>query len=290
VVEDIIRKLADPSLKWYSLKVRGGFARWVDVQLPTLQLWHVCDEYVCMPVRFTEYFCWSDGSGNLADRIFPNNEEAWDHVKTDDPNTSEPYNGSAILVHGYGGYGGYIDLVCGTAKCTVTLVVRRYPEPQILIFNLSSSTIRVNDPPAAHGLSRYTTGTAGSGYVDISQNQYVVYYKSSVPDVDTSTGFFRQSPLGTNKKWDYEVYLPDGLVYTGIDVFDKYFPKLYTGIRAPRDTPYPPFGFAVITGGYWECDGLNVAGMVNEHIGGFVICKDDPYCDIWIADNTVPIA
>jgi len=290
VVGDIIRKLADPSLKWYSLKVRGGFARWAAVTTSGPQLLHVCDEYICIPTRFSEYFCWSDGSGNLAGRIFPNNEEAWDHANESDPNTSTPYNGSAILVHGYGGYGGYIDLVCGTAKCTVTLVVRRYPEPQILIFNLSSSTIRVNDPPAVHGLSRYTTGTAGSGYVDLGQNQYVVYYRSSVPGVDTSTGFFSQSPLGTSKRWGYEIYVPSGTIISGM--FAKSFPKLYTGIRAPKDIPYPPFGFTIIVAGSWGYGGINISGMIDEHIGGFGICKEDPYSTwgVWTMGNNVLIA
>ena len=282
---DVIGSIMDPSLKWNSYRVRGGFARWGTITTSNPQLLHICDEYICLPVRFSEYFYWSDGSGNLVSRIFPNNDEAWDHTNETNPNTSAPYDGTGQFIHGLGGYGGYLDLVCGTSKCTVTLVVRRYPEPQILIYNLSSGTIRVNDPPREHGFSSYTNGTPGADYVDLGPNKYVVYYKTVNPAVDSS-GFFSQSPLGVSKRWSYEFYIPNGATLS-----DKTFPTIYTGIKAHKDIPVPQSLFAIIDGSVGNRGGINVGGVRGWGIGGFNVYKDDPYCSqgTWAESNIASI-
>ncbi|MCI4407833.1 MAG: hypothetical protein JHC26_01985 [Thermofilum sp.] len=270
-VSSIIKSVVETRLWWSSYKVFGGFARWGAVSTSSPQLLHVCDEFICMPVRFSEYFYWSDGSGNLVSRIFPNNDEAWDHTNETNPNTSDPYNGSGVFINGFIGYGGYLDLVCGSSKCTVSLVVRRYPEHQILIYNLSSGTVRVNDPPSALGLNKYTTGASGNGYTDLGQNQYVVFYEYALPGIDSS-GFFSRSPLGVSKSLNYEFYVPSGTTLRG-----KTFPTLYTGIKAHKDIPVSQALFSGIDIAAGDRGGVNVAGVRGFQIGGFNVYKDDPY-------------
>jgi len=281
-MENVIKSLSDPRLTWYSYRAFGGFIRHGTVTTSNPQLLYVCDEYICIPARFSEYFHWSDGNGNLVRRIFPNNAEAWDHDRETNPTMSAPYDGRGVLLHGFSGYGGYIDLICGTSKCTVTLVVRRYPEPQILIYNLSSSTIRVNDPPVVHGFNRYTTGTAGSGFVDLEQNQYVLYYRSNIASVHSS-GFFSQSPLGIDKRWINEIYLPSSST-----LFGRTFPTtVYLGFKTHRDIPWQYNLISFIYVSYDQRGGINTSAMVATGIGGFNIYKDDPYAfqGTWAGGN-----
>jgi hypothetical protein len=227
-IKELVKKLSDPTLTWNITRAWGGWVRWGTVSTSNPQLLHICDEIICMPTRFSEYLYWQDGSGNLVSRIFPNHAEAWDHTNETNPNTSAPYDGQAYLPVGYSGFWGWIDLTDGTSKARVYIGKRTYPELQILIFNTGTITIRVNDPPAGFGLSKYTTGTSGTGYTDISQNQYVVFYKSTQPGVDTTNKVFAQSPLGSSKRYPYEVYYRYGW---GTDIGFN----LYTGIKAPKD-------------------------------------------------------
>jgi len=186
----LAEKLSDQTLTWYTTRAFGGWVRRQAITTSSPQLLHVCDEIICIPTRFSEYLYWSSGNGNLVNRIFPNHQEAWDHTKETSPNTSAPYDGSLGGVIGYSGYFFGVDLTDGSTKNRVYVTKRTYPELQILIFNKGSLTVRVNDPPSSFGLARYTTGTAGSGYVDIGQNQYVVYYKTTQPSIDTTNGVF----------------------------------------------------------------------------------------------------
>jgi hypothetical protein len=213
-------------------------------------------------------------------RIFPNHAEAWDHTNETNPTTTAPYDGAIVGVIGYSGHFFAIDLTDGSSKSKVYISKRSYPELQVLIFNRGTLTIRVNDPPTAHGLSVYTTGTRGTGYTDIGQNQYVVFYKSTQPSIDTTNGVFAQSPLGSSKRWSYETYA-DRLPWIGALGFN-----LYTGIKAPKDIAVDG-GFApIIAGNSYNRGGINVSGY--RGIGlGLDIYDSDPYCSqgTWAEDT-----
>jgi hypothetical protein len=203
--------------------------------------------------------------------MFPNHQEAWDHTNETNPNTSAPYDGVAGGVVGYSGYLVAVDLTDGSTKSRVYIAKRTYPELQILIFNKGSLTIRVNDPPSGFGLSKYTTGTAGSGYTDIGQNQYVVFYKSALPQVDTANGVFAQSPLGSSKRWSYEIYT------RLLSKVESLTFNLYLGIKSPYDI-HPERGIGLqIEGGSGNRGGINVGGFQN-YITSFGVYDSDPYC------------
>jgi len=269
-IKELAKKLSDPRITWHVSMAFGGWARKELVTSTFPQTLHICDEIICFPIRFSEYFMWRDGQGGITGRIF-NLPEAWDHTNETNPTTSPPYDGTCFGVIGYSGYLVAVDLTDGTAKTRVRIVKRSYPELQVLIFNLGSITIRVNDPPATHGLSRYTTGTAGSGYVDLARHQYVVYYKSSLPGVDTGNYMFSTSPLGSGKRWAYEAYA----VYACRELLGT---KLYTGIKAPKDIALSlDIGLSFL-GGSDARGGVNTSGSFRELCHGMVVHSNDPYC------------
>jgi hypothetical protein len=278
-VKELARRLSDPTLTWFISRAFGGWVRRQAVTTTNPQTLHVCDEIICIPTRFSENLYWQDGSGNLVSRIFPNHMEAWDHTNETNPNTSAPYDGTLKGIVGYTGYFMLVDLTDGTSKTRVYITKRTYPELQILIFNMGTLTVRVNDPPAGFGLSKYTTGTAGSGYTDIDQNQYVVFYKTTQPSVDTTNGVFAQSPLGTSKRWSNEII---GRYTWGFDIGFN----LYTGIKAPKDM-YGDYSLgAGFSGASYNRGGINVSGFMD----GFpLLCiyDADPYCSqrSWAGDN-----
>jgi len=268
-VKELVKRLSDPTLTWNIAKSFGGWVREATVSTSNPQILHVCDEIICLPIRFSEYLYWQDGSGNLVSRIFPTLQEAWDHTNETNPNTSAPYDGSALLPAGYAGYWGWVDLTDGTNKARVYIGKRTYPELQIFIFNTGTITVRVNDPPSYFGLSKYTTGTAGSGYTDLGQNQYVVFYKSTQPQIDTTNKVFAQSPLGSSKRYTYEMYYR----YTGST--DLGF-NLYTGIKAPKDI--------LADQGVWFGMGAGSSARGGINTSGFGVMAqpidlyaDDPY-------------
>jgi len=270
-VKELVKKLSDPTITWYVARSFGGWVRRQAVTTSNPQTLHVCDEIICIPTRFSEYLYWQDGSGNLVSRIFPNHSEAGDHTNETNPNTSAPYDGVIVGVVGYSGYFILVDLTDGSTKSRVYITKRSYPELQVLIFNKGTLTIRVNDPPASFGLSKYTTGTAGSGYTDIGQNQYVVFYKSTRPDINTTNGVFAQSPLGTSKLWSYEMYTNE-LHKVGSIEFN-----MYLGVKAPKDMVISP-GFApIISGGAGNRGGVNTSGYC-EYKPIFRVYDSDPYC------------
>jgi len=287
VLSELTNRLKDPKLTWYVARSFGGWVRRQAVTTSNPQLLYVCDEILCLPARFSEYIYWHDGQGIIVGRVFPNHQEAWDHTKETNPTTSAPYDGKAGALIGYSGYLLMVDLTDGTAKSKVYIVKRSYPELQILIFNKGTLTIRVNDPPATHGLTRYTTGTAGSGYVDLAQNQYVVYYKTLLPDVDTTNGVFSTSPLGTSKRYTYELYVdpliqPDGF---GIQT------RLYLGIKAHKDMLIDFYAL----GGYFYGGSsvrapINVSSMFVNTLPHIQVYDSDPYCSAGTyACNEAPI-
>jgi hypothetical protein len=268
--------MADPRITWYISKPFGGWVRRQAVSTPDLQTLHVADEIIAIPVRFSEYLYWHDGQGNLASRIFPNHQEAWDHINESNPNTSSPYNGLMGGVVGYAGYFFYIDLTDGASKDRVYISKRTYPELQILIFNTGTLTIRVNDPPTEHGLLVYTTGTRGSGYTDIAQNKYVVFYKSTLPDIDTTKGIFAQSPIGSSKRYTNEIVL-----YRWDIPLD-----IYTGIKAPRDIDHDTAFETVFSGWYGARGGVNIAGY-NTSLPSTQEYDSDPDAGTTWADTNI---
>jgi hypothetical protein len=279
-ISDLVKKLSDPTLTWNIARSFGGWVRRQAVTTTSPQLLQICDEIICIPTRFSEYLYWQDGSGNLVNRIFPNHMEAWDHTNETDPTTTAPYDGLLGGVVGYSGYFFAIDLTDGTSKTRVYITKRTYPELQVLIFNKGTLTIRVNDPPSGFGLSKYTTGTAGSGYTDIGQNQYVVFYKTTQPSIDTTNGVFAQSPLGTSRRWSYELYV-DSVARIGALGFN-----LYTGIKAPNDINGDRGFISTIEGAYGNRGGINVAGM-RGNVPTFAVYDSDPYCaqGTWSEDD-----
>ena len=278
--KELVNRLSDPTLTWNVRVSYGGrFVRRQAITTQNPQTLHVCDEIICVPTRFSEYLSWHDGSGGSLTRIFPNHPEAWDHTRETNPTTSAPYDGIIKIFVGYLGYLIVVDLTDGTTKSRVHIAKRSYPELQVLIFNKGTITIRVNDPPATHGLSRITSGIAGAGYVDLGQNQYVVYYKSSVPGIDSTNGVFSVSPIGTGKRWPYEAY-----VFGHWD-FNLGF-NLYTGLKAPKDISYFGGFSAVVYGGSFNRGGINASG-IRESQPDFNIYDSDPYCSqrTWAQDN-----
>jgi hypothetical protein len=280
-VKELVKRLSDPTLTWNITRAWGGWVRWGTITTSNPQLLHVCDEIICLPNRFSEYMYWQDGSGNLVSRIFPNHSEAWDHTNETNPTTSAPYDGKAYLPTGYSGFWGFIDLTDGTTKARVYIGKRSYPELQILIFNTGTITVRVNDPPATHGLSVYTTGTRGTGYTDLGQNQYVVFYKTTRPDIDTTNKVFAQSPLGSSKRYPYEVYYRYGF---GTDIGFN----LYTGIKAPKDILADISLISPLREGSVTRTPINTSTAA-RYAAHFDIYADDPYASAgtWRAGFTL---
>jgi hypothetical protein len=270
-IKELAGRLSDPTLTWHITKAFGGWVRRQAVSTSNPQTLHVCDEIICIPTRFSEYLYWQDGSGNLVSRIFPNHPEAWDHTNETNPNASAPYDGTMGGVVGYSGYFFAIDLTDGSTKNRVHITKRTYPELQILVFNKGTLTIRVNDPPSGFGLSKYTTGTAGSGYTDIGQNQYVVFYKTTRPSVDTTNGVFAQSPLGSSKLWSYELYAR-GVFGIGDIGFN-----LYLGLKAPKDIFVARNYVIYLSGRSYNRGGINDSGYTGGWLG-LTVYDNDPYC------------
>jgi hypothetical protein len=270
-IKELVNRLSDPTLTWNISRAFGGWVRRQAITTSNPQTLHVCDEIICIPTRFSEYLYWHDGNGNLVSRIFPNHPEAWDHTNETNPTTSAPYDGLMGGVVGYSGYFFAIDLTDGSTKSRVYIVKRTYPELQVLIFNKGTLTIRVNDPPTAHGLSVYTTGTRGTGYTDIGQNRYVVFYKTTQPGVDTTNGVFAQSPLGTSKRWSYELYA------RGIIVINDIGFNLYLGLKAPKDILAVRNYVSVLNGRSYNRGGINDSGYSGGGLG-LAIYDSDPYC------------
>ncbi len=276
-------KMIDPSIKWYVQRSFGGYRRYGTISSTNPQTLHVCDDMVCLPVRFSEYISWWDKNTNTLTRMF-NLQEAWDHVNETYPNTNPPYDGNGMGIVGYSGYFLGIDLTDGTNKVRVYLSVRYYPEPQVLVFNTGSPTnisVNVNDPPSVLGLSKIdTNGTRGTGTTTISGGQYVVFAKTTIPQVDSTNGVFAQSPIGSSKTFTYEMY------HRILMNKDLGF-NLYTGIKSPKDivAHFSSFGIGLYFSKLYRAP-INASGyyLVNPF---FYVYDSDPYASAgtWMADN-----
>ena len=255
MIGDLAKRLSDPTVTWRVARSFGGWVVKRPVTSTEPQVLSVCDEIVCVPVRFSEYFYWSDGQGNPAYRIFPNHRETWDHVNETNPSYAGTYEGLMYGIVGYSGYFIRVELTDGSDETAVHIVKRSYPELQVLVINRGTLAVRVSYPPAVHGLSALTNGTRGDGYADIGQNQYVVFYRSQPPEVDTTNGVFHVSPLGSVKTWDYEVYTRD--IYWRAQLGFN----LYLGIRAPRDMYVHTALRTDLDGGYSDLEEINESGL-----------------------------
>jgi hypothetical protein len=275
-IKELTDKLADPTLNWNVAIAWGGQYRIMQAITTTQpQLLYLCDDIICHPARFSSYYSWHDGTGQNLTRIFPNHQEAWDHTNETSPNTSSPYDGCVGGSVGYQGYFIYVDLTDGTSKSRVYISKRNYPELQILIFNKGTLSIVVNDPPSTFGLQKYTNGTAGSGNTTIGQNQYVVFYKTSRPSVDATNGVFAQSPLGTSKLYNYELYTKYLSSKTTLGF------NLYLGIKSTKDMHidrgfwYTPEMCSENRGGY------NTSGVREFGFMGICYYDSDPIGTTW---------
>jgi hypothetical protein len=252
VIADLVRRLSDPRVTWRVARSFGGWVVKRPVTSTEPQVLSVCDEIICVPVRFSEYFYWSDGQGNPAYRIFPIHDEEWDHVNETNCVTGVGFPG----VVGFSGYWLHLRLYYAGRRAYMYIVKRSYPELQVAIFNEYGFTVRVSDPPAVHGLNVYTNGTRGDGYTDIATDQYVVFYRSTLPDLDTYNCAFASSPLGSSKSLDHEIYAR-GVLLAGYLWFN-----LYLGIRVPRDTVmYPAIRTDFVHGGSPTTE-YNLSGLM----------------------------
>ncbi len=256
MLDKLTGKLFDPSIKWYVQRSFGGYRRYDAVSIADPQTLHICDDMICIPVRFSEYISWWDKDTDTLTRMF-DLQEAWDHIN--ESTLERQFDGKMGGLIGYMGYFFGVDLTDGTNKVRVYVSVRYYPEPQVLIFNTGKPTnisITVNDPPSILGLSQMlTTGTRGTGTTTISGGQYVVFAKSTIPQVDSTHGVFATSPMGSTKSYQYEAYYK-----YAVNIGDLGF-QMYTGIKAPQDLQLDihslPGNFF---GGSWIRDQINVSG------------------------------
>lgn len=269
---DIINKLADPTLKWYVKPIFGKY-RIYDPSNSERTL-SICDEVLCIPIRFSETLKWHDGTATSFNNVFANVSEAWDHTKDTSPNTSAPYNGKATMVYGYGAWMAKFEATDGTNKNLVHVIRRTYPQDEILIFNVSGTINIVVNDPLVSGYNVSTNGTRGTGTTTIAQGQYVLFYKGSTPsEVDTTNALFATSPISVNKTYAYEVY--DYLLQGGFNTNVK----IYTGIKAPKDIPVALNAH----GGSATRGTENVSSINRDSITGanFLLYDNEPLGGTW---------
>lgn len=277
-IKELTDKLADPTLNWnVAISFGGQYVIKQAITTTDPQLLYVCDDIICHPIRFSSYYSWHDGTGQNLTRIFPNHQEAWDHTNETYPNTSAPYNGIIGGVVGYQGYFVYVDLTDGTSKSRVYISKRNYPQLQILIFNTGTLSIVVNDPPSTFGLQKYTNGTAGSGKTTIGQNQYVVFYKTINPTIDTTNGVFAVGPIGTSKIYTNELYVQ----YPEVNTVIQLPFKLYLGVKSPKDMHIDKGTWHTPGTSSFNRDGINVSGYREIGSMGLRIYDSDPSGGTW---------
>lgn len=291
--EELLKRLNDPSIKWYIWK-HFGKRVYGDVSLQNQTL-YLADDKIAIPVRFSEYFRWWDPSTNsVGPRIF-SLEEAWDHVNESNPITSFPRNALTYAHLAYGGYFIPIELTNGSTK-VVAFLVRKYN--QILIFNTgyyysggtkytSNIPFSVNMPPASQNMTYYTTGTVSGDTIQLNPGQYALFYpvNESMYDVDTTNMIFRTSPVGSNKTFPYELYKIE------MQELGCYRPKFYLGIPSPTDSddwlnPFLQQHFTIMSINRY---GVNASSACLKVDLVFDVYDSDPYGGTW-TNGTVPFA
>lgn len=270
----LINKMKDPSIKWYVQKSFGGN---IVYDASTYQILHICDDMICLPVRFSSNISWLDSSTDTLTRMF-NYDEAWDHTNATNPTTTDPLNGLLSGIIGYRSYFIAVDLVRGSYKSKVHIIARYEPEPQVLIFNTGKPigfTINVYNPPSALGLDTISTnGIPYSDKVELQPGQYVVYTKENVPEIDKTKGVFSTSPMGLNKRFSNELY------YTKAFDYDLEF-NLYSGIKTPTDIRGDLSSIPNMFGGGSSVVGnINVSGY-SKFSGILEVMLQDTQVDEW---------
>ncbi|MEM1913993.1 MAG: carboxypeptidase-like regulatory domain-containing protein [Thermofilaceae archaeon] len=291
-MNELVEKLRDPALRWYIWR-HFGTRVWDDVT-GTNQTLSICDDLICLPTRFSEYFRWWDPSTNSPGNRMFDKEEAWDHTKETNPTTTYPYDASTGIqgVIGYGGYLIGLYLTNGTDRFVIHLV-RKYR--QVLISNRGyyymgivrrsvNIPVKVYFPPTSLNLAYTTNGTVQADGVVIESGQYVLFYpQGETPyDIDIANGLFATSPIGSNPMYSEEIYLhyrsPRGHIL---------LPKVYLGIPAAGlPANWSLFSNILIEGGSQDRGGINVSGIIDIH--PFVdVYDDDPYCwqRTWAGDK-----
>jgi len=183
---------------------------------------YVCDNILCFPIRYDGFLKWRDpSSGAPGSRVF-SLDEAWDHVNQYAPyNSTGVYGGGVVWVFGAGGYLVGVHLT-DYNQLNPVYIARRYDVDAILITNKGSLTVRVYDPPSDYGYSRTTSGTEGSGYVDLGANEFVMYYKNSIGQ---NAPLFSTAPIGYSPAYSDDCQVR----YFNVDGID--IPSLYLGVR-----------------------------------------------------------
>lgn len=297
-MSEVIKKLADPTLRWYVSKLFGTRV-YGDVTVSNQTL-YICDELICIPARFSEYLKWWDPVNNApGNRMFDKNE-AWDHVNESNPSTAYPLNGKGIILPVFNGYFIAIDLTDGTNRVVVHIVRKKR---QILVVNMgyyvSGGTkytinipVKVYFPPTALNYVYVTNGTIESDGVVISSGQYVLFYPydQNPEEVDTTNGLFKYSPAGSNPSLQYELEYPATPLYSLRSTRTIDLPKIYTGIRIRSDTKQLKI-LIQSEFGYGLRSPINVSGIINYSYDGFKLYDSDPYASAgtW-AEDTLPFA
>jgi len=183
---------------------------------------YVCDNVLCFPIRYDGFLKWRDpSSGAPGPRVF-NLDEAWDHSNPGpDYSSTGVFGGGVVWVFGAGGYLVGVHLT-DYSSLNPVYIARRYDADAILITNKGNLTVRVYDPPSSYGYDRSTSGVAYGGYVDLGQNEYVLYYKSLVGQ---NAPLFLTAPIGYNPAYSDDCRVRY-FQKDGIDI-----PDLYLGIR-----------------------------------------------------------
>lgn len=293
-MNELVERLRDPTLRWYIWR-HFGTRVWGNVT-GTNQTLSICDDMICLPTRFSEYFRWWDPSTNSPGNRMFDREEAWDHTKETNPTTTYPYD-ATYGVQGVIGYGGYLigfHLTDGTNRFVIHLV-RKYR--QVLISNRGyyyrDSTrydvnipVKVYFPPSTLNLEYTTNGTVQADGVMIESGQYVLFYpQGETPySIDAINGIFATSPIGSNPTYPEELYLhytsPRGYVL---------LPKVYLGIPAAGlPANWSLLSSILIEGGSFNRGGINVSGITDLHPFADIY-DSDPYCSqgTWAGDKDV---
>lgn len=289
-MNDILSKLNDPSIKWYIYK-HFGYRVYGDITRPNQTL-SICDDMICIPVRFNRYFMWWDRTAGAPNNRMFDLSEAWDHTNETNPNTSYPLNADDYLLFGYSGYFIAADLTNGSDR-VVTHIVRKHN--QLLIQNrgyyisagikyTTNIAVKVYFPPTSLNMTYQTNGTSESDGITITSGQYVLFYPSSESpySINTTGGIFSTSPMGTSKSKDYELYIPSTIRGT-VEI-----PAMYTGIRTAHDRETIPILLAEGRMAFGNRGGINVGGFRGFNILTSIY-SNDPYASqgTW-AEGSIP--
>ncbi|MEM4847779.1 MAG: hypothetical protein QW794_08490 [Thermosphaera sp.] len=296
-MNELVERLRDSTLRWYIWR-HFGTRVWGDIT-GTDQTLSICDDLICLPVRFSEYFRWWDPSTNSPGNRMFDKEEAWDHTKETNPSTAYPRDCRGLIVPVYAGYYIGIDLTDGSNRVVVHVVRKR---EQMLVFNMGyyatggikytiNIPVKVYFPPSELNMLHMTNGSREGDGVIIERGEYVLFYPStqSPEEIDTDKGLFRYSPAGSNPSYQYELKYSATPLYSinpgwyNIDV-----PQIYTGIKVRSDTRDLKLLFHGRIRSFARSP-INVSGF-DRFFASIQVYDSDPYASAgtW-AESNIPI-